>query len=230
MKRFIYFALSLMFMACNNDEVFYSCNESEDLWVKQNFLDIQALTRTEWNTLDENLKVPAYRSFSLEKKQHFWIDKLEYVLTSFQWNNKEYEHLLLIKDSIAKNLNWFVPNKNKSDKELNEYQLFAYNWMEYSKEELNWSDELIAAICGTMNEFEYINGKVSVKRIENRNISTAKTRSEVYTAPCNCKYENVILTTCLFTGCVEGYCTKTEDGCGWLLGEDCNGLCMPHAV
>lgn len=217
-----------MLIACNNDEVFYSCNESEDLWVKQNILEVQSLTRAEWNTLDENLKVPAYRSFSIEKKQQFWIEKLEYVLTSFQWNDKEYEHLLLIKDSIVKNLNWFIPNKSKSDKELNEYQLFAYNWMEYSKEELNWSNELIAAICGTMNDFEFINKEIYIKRTKNSNLSLPKTRAEHYTAPCNCKYENVIITTCLFTGCEEGYCTKTEDGCGWLLGEDCNGICLPN--
>ena len=80
---FIVGLLSLLtFFSCQNEEnVYYSCDEAEDAWVKENLSSIRKMETTEWFSISEKLKLPVYRAFSLEQKQSVWMEKIKLTLT-----------------------------------------------------------------------------------------------------------------------------------------------------
>ena len=84
---FIVGLLSLLtFFSCQNEEnVYYSCDEAEDAWVKENLSSIRKMETTEWFSISEKLKLPVYRAFSLEQKQSVWMEKLEDVMMNNEW-------------------------------------------------------------------------------------------------------------------------------------------------
>ena len=88
---FIVGLLSLLtFFSCQNEEnVYYSCDEAEDAWVKENLSSIRKMETTEWFSISEKLKLPVYRAFSLEQKQSVWMEKLEDVMMNNEWKTEE---------------------------------------------------------------------------------------------------------------------------------------------
>lgn len=71
MKKIIYLlglSMALLMSSCSQDEVFYSCNEEEDTFVKDNLKEIQKMTRGEWLESSQDLKLPMYPGFHCRTK------------------------------------------------------------------------------------------------------------------------------------------------------------------
>lgn len=109
---FIVGLLSLLtFFSCQNEEnVYYSCDEAEDAWVKENLSSIRKMETTEWFSISEKLKLPVYRAFSLEQKQSVWMEKLEDVMMNNEWKTEEIEHLQQLYDALSMHSEWLIPN------------------------------------------------------------------------------------------------------------------------
>lgn len=108
---FIVGLLSLLtFFSCQNEEnVYYSCDEAEDAWVKENLSSIRKMETTEWFSISEKLKLPVYRAFSLEQKQSVWMEKLEDVMMNNEWKTEEIEHLQQLYDALSMHSEWLIP-------------------------------------------------------------------------------------------------------------------------
>ena len=227
MKNLIYlfgFFMALLISSCSQDEVFYSCNEEEDAFVKDNLKEVQKMTRGEWLESSQDLKLPMYRAFTAEKKQQFWKEKIEKVMNGYDWTEEELSHLVKLYDAINEHKCWFVDEKRMSENELEEFELHGYRWTEYAKNELLWSDRLVGSIVYIGEDIEIVDKEPIVKSItfvSKRRIRSAK---ESLFGDCNCTYRSDMFCP---GGCKEGpgICDKTETGCGYLLGSPCTGFC-----
>lgn len=71
----------------------------------------------------------------------FWEDKIQQVLTDFEWSAEEELFLNNMVDTIKIHPEWF--SKNISEDILKEQKVFYYELLEYAMYGLNWSKELI---------------------------------------------------------------------------------------
>ena len=206
-----------------DDELIYSCDPVEDAWAKENLDDIRVMTRANWLEIDDSKKRVVYRAFSAEQKQDFWVEKIDKILLENQWEENESAHILLLKDSVKEHLNWFDAKGIEADeKTFDEFKIFAYQWLEYARNELKWDEFLIGAIVATGNDLVMENGKVKNSMLSSNRVILKK-REEV----CNCKTSNVVFTTCgplSNSDCVSDSCDEIRD-CGFILSETCDGIC-----
>ena len=196
---FIVGLLSLLtFFSCQNEEnVYYSCDEAEDAWVKENLSSIRKMETTEWFSISEKLKLPVYRAFSLEQKQSVWMEKLEDVMMNNEWKTEEIEHLQQLYDALSMHSEWLIPNTEKAEEDFDAFKIFTYKWLAFAQKELGWSNDLLSAIVGTANRIKIMNG---IALIEFSNgLNGVKNRSEF---TCNCNSSNVIWTTCSTSNCI----------------------------
>lgn len=224
MKKFIYlFGLSvtLLLSSCSQDEVFYSCNEEEDAFVKDNLKEIQKMTRGEWLEGSQDLKLPMYRAFTAEQKQQFWKEKIEKIMNGCDWTEKELSHLVKLYDAIDEHKCWFTGRKRMSENEWDEFELHGYRWTEYAKNELLWSDQLVGSIVYTGEDIEIVDKEPVIKSV--MVVSKRRFRSAVEKPDCNCTYRSAMFCP---SGCMEGNnICNVVGGCGYLGGADCTGLC-----
>lgn len=70
---FIVGLLSLLtFFSCQNEEnVYYSCDEAEDAWVKENLSSIRKMETTEWFSISEKLNSQFIEHFHWNKNNQF---------------------------------------------------------------------------------------------------------------------------------------------------------------
>ena len=219
---FIVGLLSLLtFFSCQNEEnVYYSCDEAEDAWVKENLSSIRKMETTEWFSISEKLKLPVYRAFSLEQKQSVWMEKLEDVMMNNEWKTEEIEHLQQLYDALSMHSEWLIPNTEKAEEDFDAFKIFTYKWLAFAQKELGWSNDLLSAIVGTANRIKIMNG---IALIEFSNgLNGVKNRSKF---TCNCNSSNVIWTTCSTSNCITRSCSTTNGGCGFLGSDGCDGLC-----
>lgn len=207
-----------------DDELIYSCDPVEDAWAKENLDDIRVMTRANWLEIDDSKKRVVYRAFSAEQKQDFWVEKIDKILLENQWKENESEHILLLKGAVQEHLNWFDAKGIEADeKTFDEFKIFAYQWLEYARNELKWDEFLIGSIVATGDDLVMENGKVK-NSILSSNRVILKKREEY----CNCKTSNILFTTCgpLSNGeCVSSPpCEEIRD-CGFLTSETCDGIC-----
>lgn len=207
--------ISIMFSACQQNETVYSCNKDIDEWVHENLTEIRTLSRSTWNNLDENLKVPTYRAFTQQQKINFWNSKITEVL-QMEWNEAETAHLNKILDFIKKNPFYFDTNKIITDEEQEAIDIFSYRWVEEAKTELGWDMPLIYAIVATGNTLLNKEGKIQTS------VQSKATRS----SGCECEIEQII-AWCLTSSCEESMidCEPSDHGCGFLGIYKCNGTC-----
>lgn len=55
----------------DQDDMVFSCDESVNLWAKENIAEIREMNRAEWKTLPASKKRAAYVAFTRNKKSHF---------------------------------------------------------------------------------------------------------------------------------------------------------------
>ena len=125
--------------------------------------------------------------------------------------------------SVKEHLNLFDAKGIEADeKTVDEFKIFAYQWLEYARNELKWDEFLIGAIVATGNDLVMENGKVKNSMLSSNRVILKK-REEV----CNCKTSNVVFTTCgplSNSDCVSDSCDEIRD-CGFILSETCDGIC-----
>jgi hypothetical protein len=137
-------------------------NETDvDVWISEHQTEIQIMKREDWLKLNETLKLPVYSKFTAEQCYHFWIDKVNEVIRSFDWNESEKIHLNLLLNTVSDNPKWF--ENDKIDKEA--FEAFFSAWTEYAQDTLGWHSHFIGAILATGNKVLNKKGDVETKQI-----------------------------------------------------------------
>jgi len=223
-QRIIYVCVLLVSMAmfsCSQDEEVYSCDKEVDTWVKENLDDIRHMDRSKWLELDERVSRAVYIAFAPEQKQIFWQQKIQEVL-SLNWNESEKEHIVAFYETVKSNPDWFDLDTSIREKCFEDFELFKYRWTEYAKEELGWTLSQIASIAYTGNKMIDESGKIQFKN----NGLRLKSDSEV---DCDCNWTTNICglyyQACGRNGQGGVNCREKSPGCGFLLRDECNGLC-----
>ena len=230
MKKIIYLlglSMALLMSSCSQDEVFYSCNEEEDTFVKDNLKEIQKMTRGEWLESSQDLKLPMYRAFTAEQKQQFWKEKIEKVMNCYSWTEEELNHLIALRDAVVNHEYWFMGKKRMSEQEQEDFEVFEYRWTEYAKSVRLWSEKLVGSIVYTGEEIEVVDKEPIVKSVTAISKKRVRSSGESKYGDCNCR-ESGEPFNCLPFSCLTGLnvCDRTDGGCGFLKGVDCNGYCI----
>ena len=212
---------SLIHISCTNEENFvYSCNEDLNNWAKENILEIQKMTRKEWKALEEEKKKPAYAAFTKQQRITFWEEKFK-ELKTLNWSEEEWKHIEKLQE-FTKNHHEFFSGKKLTDDQSDELHAFCYSWCKEAMDRFGWSELSCAAIVASGEEVKSKNEPMS-KGSNDPIIIDDPDR----TPNCSCHAGNILFTTC-FNGevCEETDCIGSSPGCGFILWEDCNGLCI----
>ena len=223
MKTISYFLVlllsSMIFNSCSKDDIIYSCDTTVNSWVKDNIAQIQQMTRADWLRTNKELGIPTYRAFTPEQKERFWKEKFEEV-KQLSWTPKELKHIHKVEQFIADHPYIFSGNP-LTDSQLDELDLFFYQWQNEAIQKLNWRPEVGIAIAGTGNAMKNTKGEVVL--LSSKRIEKMSTRAE---SSCNCN-TGLISDFCFGAPgpCENSFCSSRSIGCGWLLAQSCNGLC-----
>lgn len=209
--------ISVCLCSCNQETI-YSCNESVDEWVHENLSEIQLMSRSEWNSLDEGLKTPVYRAFTLQQRVSFWNERLTDIL-ALEWSGEEREHINSIIKFINTHRHFLGGYSLMSDDEKNLFDLFFYQWMDKAKIDFKWSDKLLYAILASGNTLLDTNGTVLINQASSRVALLSDTEPK-----CNCSRSS---DWCTPNGwdCENTPCKTDSPGCGTMWAYDCNGRC-----
>lgn len=208
-------SMTIAFSACQQKEIVYSCDKKVNEWVHDNLTEIKLMSRSTWNNLDEDLKRASYRAFTQQQKVLFWKDKLNEVL-AMEWNEAECEHIKKVLEFINEKQFYFDNDREITDEEQEEIDIFAYKWVEDAKDNLGWDMPLISSIVATGNTL--LDKKGTVR-------TTTQSRS-LEGGGCECEIEQII-AWCITSSCEESSidCEPSDVGCGFLLIYPCNGSC-----
>lgn len=230
MKNYLYLVTMLLLLGLSScqkdDELKYSCDPQEDAWTKNILEEIRVMTRADWLRVDDTKKRVVYRAFSAEQKQMFWVEKIDKILLANEWEEDESNHFLLLKEAVKNHLYWFNPKGIEVDERtFDEFKIFAYQWLEYARNELKWDEFLIGSIVATGNDLEFVDGNIVNNEGYPKKVML-KNRSEV---TCDCKSSNIVFTTCgslQNSDCLTNRnCEEIRD-CGFLTSETCDGICV----
>lgn len=196
----------------------------EDEWVHDNLDEIRCMTRTQWESLAENLKRPALAAFTPEQRVIFWIKKFEDVLL-LDWNEAEKEHIKSVISYISQNPEIFQGYKNLSDEKKDKFEIFFYRWKERAVNELKWSKALISSMISSPNTLLDKNGKQVISSTVAMRITNSES-SGTSKPNCNCSLKS---DWCNGPGdlneCQTYDCEIVGNNCGTLFVYDCDGRC-----
>lgn len=100
-------------------------------------------TREEWKllpTLQDKIKMLS--QYSEQECVLFWEDKIQQVLTDFEWSAEEELFLNNMVDTIKIHPEWWS-KREINPQIINERKAFYFDLLEYAMYGLNWSKELI---------------------------------------------------------------------------------------
>lgn len=220
MKQFFTLILfmSLFLQSCNN-EVVYSCDEIVNEWVRENISNIRIMSRSEWNNLEEDFKIPAYRAFTHQQRVNFWKNRFCEIL-KLEWSNEEKTHIELLLDFIDNNQYIFEGYSMMSDNEKNVFDLFFYEWKDKAKVDFGWSDSLLFSILASGNTMIDTKGTLLItdNKVNSRALKPYST--------CNCsRSSDWCISSSSSYICENVPCEETTNGCGTIWVYDCNGRC-----
>lgn len=201
--------------SCNQDIV-YSCDKSTNDWVYDNLNTIQVMTRSDWNRIEEKLKIPVYRAFTIEQKVAFWNEKLTDVLL-FEWSDNEKTHIQSLITFINEHQHFLNGYALLSDKEKNTFDLYFHQWISTAKNNFKWNRKLLYAILASGHSLLDNKGTLAIS--PNRKTLLSSTESD-----CNCSTESDWCSPNSWD-CQNTLCVETNHGCGTLLVYGCNGRC-----
>ena len=152
----------------------------------------------------------------------FWKEKFSQVM-KLDWNEKEKEHIQHLIDYLNENPDIFELDDS------NEYEIFKYKWIDYAKNELGWSMNLIGTIGASGYNILDKEGTIDLKMTATSS-SMLKTTSESTIKNCTCSTVDDWCewdpSTARARKCkTKTSCYKVVRDCGFLWREDCNGLC-----
>lgn len=214
LKNSLYILMGLVLFSCEAEELkVYSCDETINEWAQQNLDKIRIMKRNQWNNLDESRKRAAYVAFTPEQKIALWKGKVEQILT-LEWSEEELEHIQTFNQFIDSHQALFY-EKEPTEEQLNDLELFAYKWKEKAENELRWSQNLVYAIIMFPNNLLDKNGNVEIVESRQRVLKTVEN--------CHCRKQ---FDTCGMEGklCEDADCEEVRN-CGLLLMFNCNGRC-----
>lgn len=216
-------SLSFVLQSCSEDEEVYSCNQEINNWVKENKDYIQTLTRSQWVEFDHNVAQAAYIAFTPSQKVEFWKEKIEEV-KSLDWSEDELAHIQKAEDFIMANTQYFR-NEKLSEEELDDIETFFVKWMKSAEKEFGWTQQTSTAIICTGFKMADKDGNVILPQSNKRAMSTpAMTMAKEST--CNCNKSSLV--SCIgdpFGSCEAAKCEETNNGCGIIWVQSCNGRC-----
>lgn len=224
MKKIYFFILFLSVCLCScNQEIVYSCNESIDEWVHENLSEIRLMSRSEWNCLEEEIKIPVYRAFTNQQRVDFWNERITDIL-ALEWSKEEKSHINLLLKFICEHQYFLDGYKLMSDDEKNVFDLFFYRWIDKAKIDFKWSDKILYSILASGNTLLDTKGTLATtaRQFGSRAATLASTESK-----CNCsKSSDWCMSSSASYSCEDKPCDDdTLIGCGTLLNYDCDGRC-----
>ena len=229
MRKFLLFgALGLMALitSCSqSEEIFYSCDKTQDEWVKENLSEIRQMTRSEWLQVDKSMAAPIYRAFTPQQRIDFWRERFDEIM-ELPWNDAELAHIQSLVDFMNSNLHIFQGNLSVEDEDA--MDLFAYKWQQYAVEQLGWEEKVGLTIMMSGDKLKNTKGDIEETSIGLYSKAVLSTRSEDFSEffDCNCHYANVLTKCFPSMRCEKNGCNYLETGCGLLMGKSCDGLCV----
>lgn len=202
--------LSFLFISCQKEDVFYSCDPKVDAWTKDNLREIQSIDTESFRKYDTNYRLAIFNAISPEKRIIIWKEKINETL-KLNWNKAESDHIKQLLTIINENIEWY--ESGVPENELNKYEIMAYRWADYSRKELGWNNELIAAIAASPLLLKNTDGELIVSPAK----MGIRLKSEVEQCTCN-------PTVSFCSPCRYDPCDKKSFGCGLLGLGICNGL------
>lgn len=208
------FIFTLLFISCSQEDI-YSCDPEINDWVYSNLNDIKVMTRSEWQSLDIEKRIPSYRAFTLEQKISFWNEKLDNILSN-NWSNEEITHINDLKVFLNNHAQLLNGISTLSEEEAFAVQSYMDKWIKIGIEELDWNEDLIIAMVG---KGENLGDALDLLT------NPASTRSLKPKLSCNCHLAEWVEWCGFYSSCVEVECDDTTLGCGFFLAFECTGRC-----
>ena len=213
MKKELAVVFTIVFLlSCKKSEFEYSCSPVINEFVIEHLEELSGITIYELASYDLQLQKAIFNSWDYQKKRNAWIEKLNYVLIHIPFTESENAHIQTLIGHI--NNDYFL--KENIEKKLEIRSRFASEWINYSINELGWSNQFIAFIVYRLySDQAQFNSELSMLRSIGTKI---KTDSEG-DCDCNVSVDFCGLSICSSTGC------KILTGCGWLWSMPCDGNC-----
>lgn len=203
MKVFNLFFVACLLLgisSCQEEEIF-SCNKEVNSWVNENLNEVRSMTRSEWKNLDESVKIGCYIAFTQQQRVNFWKDKFDEVL-ALSWSKEETEHIKLMRSFVVTHPIYFDYSREKTDEEIEKFEIFVYEWKKKAEVQFGWSKEIIGGLIATGNSLLDKKGTVQV------NQSTIMTKAGGESCNCNTSSD---------------WCNSREDRPYWKCGSGCKG-------
>jgi len=216
MKRSLFFALVIFYFyltSCQFDKQIYSCDPVINSYVNENKEEFSQLNLQQLTSYDYTLQKAIFNSWDYTKKREAWIDKLNYIISNEKLTYDEIIHIQKLIDHIQPD--YFSDESLFKNSEGN--TLFANKWIEYSQNELGWSDQFIAFIVYRL----YLNQ--TQLEAELSELNSLRTETSTDGESCNCNRSADFCGDhylCRVTGCTP------TGGCGWLGTQICDGSCL----
>jgi len=171
---FIVFLLSLSYSAFSQCRVI--APDAEE-WIENNKEKIAAMTRPEWNELEEGYKWIVFTKLSSEQKHNFFKLKIEQVRDSFEWKEDEKIHLEKLHQLFVDNPD--IYSEERDSIKTAKIDTFLKEWTSYATEKLKWTPQLIQGIALSCNDLADKEGNIrTTAKIEVKELDLGKLNDE----------------------------------------------------
>lgn len=214
MKKELVIVFSIVFLlSCQKSEFEFSCDPVINEFVVEHMEEFSELSVHVLASYDLQLQKAIFNSWDYQKKSSAWIDKFHYVLINMPLTESENAHIQKLIAHISED--YFLKENIERNSETR--FLFASEWINYSINDLGWSDQFIAFMVFRLyTDPAQFDSELSMLRSTG---SSIRTDSE---GDCSC---NVSADFCGNSFCSSGNCTTISTGCGWLWSMSCDGNC-----
>ncbi len=230
MRKFLLFGvlglMALITSCSQSEEIFYSCDKTQDEWVKENLSEIRQMTRSEWLQVDKSMADPIYRAFTPQQRIDFWRERFDEIM-ELPWNDAELAHIQSLVDFMNSNLHIFQGDLSVEEEDA--MDLFAYKWLQYAVEELDWEEKVGLTIMMSGDKLKNTRGDIEETSIGLYSRAALSTRSE--NSPqkddCECNSAPWRIDECFPSRtCYKEDCKFLDSGCGIFKQKSCDGLCQ----
>lgn len=215
--------MALITSCSQSEEIFYSCDKTQDEWVKENLSEIRQMTRSEWLQVDdETLARPIYRAFTPKQRIAFWKDRFQEI-KDLPWSDAELAHIQAAENFMNSHLDFFYDELLSEEED--ELELFFYKWQKFGIEQLGWKPSVALAIVTSGYKLKNVKGEVEIPNSKITRNATMSNRSESTSNKCDCNVGLINSCGLYNMECIETSCDITY-GCGALWLQDCEGECL----
>ena len=181
----------------------FSCNEKANQYALTNIATNQSISRDSLAKLPYEYQFAVFESLSAQNKHRIFKEKIDHVLSLKNLDNREVAALERLK-ALDPNEIYNLDQEEPAD--------ILWEWEQYVRKELAWSDQTIFEKVGTWLTTEEMQVMASVY-----------SPSEA-AGTCTCQSD----WSCIWSGSSCNYnagCNVTQSGCGILGGAKCKGNC-----